>query len=890
MRYFDGLTLKAEDYNFDKEQHRRLQRIHNRYLHTWGISQGLEVKSITSGSMEVYVTEGAALDLVTLEGNETGVSESLSRQILIYDGHPDNPIDLSEYSADENIYITVSYEEIPADRDLEKGQGEEIHIWERGRLSHDKERPKDCKKNIILARVKPRKATKEEQMARQDVDAVIDSTCIYDTDTDGSPLRVYSGPRAHTLGLEKFILRLGQEIAQMPFLMSFDNIDKGIGLEVRSPSTKFTDSVKIMDDLELEGELIWKSPGGVESELKVKKCVLQLNSPHEGKWKARDGGLEVYRGGTGVAPDARIVWSELDKVWKLGIGNDLYNIAAGQKWDRLMKKDETCDDLHQHKGLYSRKGSALHFDDNGSLLVNVDLIINNFGIKWEKRGTTEVMGGVGCPGCIELFKNLQLEGPILYGLKGGLLGITAGGQKPVLLWNSSGNVGIGSVYSSQDMLEVEQSMRIIGRTNPIRITTAWTGFPDATINQAEVSNDTEKYRALMIVGNQSAGQGRKVAIWDRLDVNGFLYVNGNMSISQELVPSAGSANCGITFPSDPGGGLGDSAWLKYYPRIGENCTLEIGTSNDRDDNISLTSSGNVGIGTHIPGEKLDATGWTRIMSGTNPIRFTSNWSGFPDTAANRVEICNDTSAYKTLMIAGNKSGGQGRKVSIWDRLDVNGTLDVKGSFRVDGAIVPSVGNSESKGIMFPKDPYDGSGDAAWIRYYSDPKRGGGENMTLEIGIANDSNIELIKEKYWKGGCRWCKEGYSCGKWIYVDRWIQGIKGDRLRLYASGGVYVDGGFYVSSTKDYKENITKLCPTTVKGAFDGLEPVEFNFKGDRGRSTMGFIAEDVPDIFAAYDKKAINPMEIITVLVSEVKEQENALNQLKKRVASLKGSRK
>lgn len=899
MRYFDGLTLKEEDYKLDKQQHRRLQRLHNRYMHTWGIAEGLEVKAVTDSSMEVFVTEGVALDLVPKDP-ETDMEESISREILIYTGHPDNPIDLSEYSAGENIYITVSYECVPADRDLERGQGEEIHIWERGRISHDREKPTDRKKNIILARIVPREATEEERKIRRDADAIIDSTCIFDTDTDGSPLRVYAGPHARTLGLEKFIFKLGKEIAKMPFLTSFDKTDTGIELEVNSPSTKFTASMEVKGDLELNGELVWKEPGKVQSEFKVEGSILQVNSPGNEKWKVRDGGLEVYRGGPNEAPDARIVWSEAEKVWKLGTGNDLYAIAGGELWERLIKQ-KFCDTLpdnkyiHQHQGLYSSKGCVLRFDDNGDLSSNVDLAVNDFKLKWNSEG--QDAGGVGWFKEKEFAESIRMEGPVLFGFNRGLLGISANGQKPVLSWHTFGEealsktgVGIGSAYPTEDKLDVDGSMRILGGSNPVRFTAAWTGFPDATINQAEISNDTTNYRTLMLVGNQSAGQGRKVAVWDRLDVNGFLYVNGSMQISQALIPSAGNANNGIIFPFDPGGGSGDGAWLKYYPRSGEICTFEIGTSNDRDDNISLIPSGNVGVGTLVPGEKLDVSGWTRIMSGTNPIRFTSSWSGFPDTAANQAEICNDTGTYKTLMIVGNKSGGQGRKVSIWDRLDVNGSLQVNGNIKVDGAIIPGAGNSESKGIMFPKDPCGGSGDAAWIKYYSDPRRGGGENMTLEIGIANDSNLELVRERYWKSYCSWCSSPtnnrYGCGRWQYVERWVQGTTGDRLRLYASGGVYVNGGFYYSSSREYKENISKLCQITAQDALEGLEPVEFNFKGDSGRRTIGFIAENVPDIFTAHDKKAINPLEIIAVLVSEVKEQEHALAQLKKQVAALK----
>ena len=80
-----------------------------------------------------------------------------------------------------------------------------------------------------------------------------------------------------------------------------------------------------------------------------------------------------------------------------------------------------------------------------------------------------------------------------------------------------------------------------------------------------------------------------------------LYVNGFVR------PSAGSGNNGIIFPVDPGSGSGDVAFIKYYARTGEACTLEIATTNDADDHILLSTVGGVGIGV-LPATKLHVAG------------------------------------------------------------------------------------------------------------------------------------------------------------------------------------------------------------------------------------------------------------------------------------------
>jgi len=92
-----------------------------------------------------------------------------------------------------------------------------------------------------------------------------------------------------------------------------------------------------------------------------------------------------------------------------------------------------------------------------------------------------------------------------------------------------------------------------------------------------------------------------------------------------ITPAAGnSENAGIMFKKNAFGGGGDAAWLRYYARSGEATTLELGTSNDRNDHIALMSSGNVGIGKNDPGVKLDVAGDVRAKS------FLGRFAGFSD--------------------------------------------------------------------------------------------------------------------------------------------------------------------------------------------------------------------------------------------------------------------
>lgn len=113
------------------------------------------------------------------------------------------------------------------------------------------------------------------------------------------------------------------------------------------------------------------------------------------------------------------------------------------------------------------------------------------------------------------------------------------------------------------------------------------------------------------------------------------------------------------------------------------------------------TSGNVGIGTTQADAKLTVQGGMKvsetvilggqldILTASNPIRFSSQWSGFPDDKTNGAEISNDVSSFKTLMIVGNKSAGGVRSVSIWDVLNVNGNLRVAFTATTDKLVVNS---------------------------------------------------------------------------------------------------------------------------------------------------------------------------------------------------------
>ena len=72
---------------------------------------------------------------------------------------------------------------------------------------------------------------------------------------------------------------------------------------------------------------------------------------------------------------------------------------------------------------------------------------------------------------------------------------------------------------------------------------------------------------------------------------------------------------------------------------------------------------------------------------------------------------------------------------------------------------------------------------------------------------------------------------------------------------TGGIWID-----ASSRDYKDNIEALTTEEALGAIKELNPVKYAYKTDGTEKHVGFIAEDVPELFATKDRKGLSPMDI------------------------------
>ncbi|MCP4690764.1 MAG: tail fiber domain-containing protein, partial [Desulfobacterales bacterium] len=89
---------------------------------------------------------------------------------------------------------------------------------------------------------------------------------------------------------------------------------------------------------------------------------------------------------------------------------------------------------------------------------------------------------------------------------------------------------------------------------------------------------------------------------------------------------------------------------------------------------------------------------------------------------------------------------------------------------------------------------------------------------------------------------------------------------------------DGTYHSSSSREYKEDVRALPADEALRALNDLAPVTYRYKKDAEKTRVGFIAEDVPDLVAAKDRKTLVTMDIVAVLTRVVQEQQETIREM------------
>ena len=106
-----------------------------------------------------------------------------------------------------------------------------------------------------------------------------------------------------------------------------------------------------------------------------------------------------------------------------------------------------------------------------------------------------------------------------------------------------------------------------------------------------------------------------------------------------------------------------------------------------------------------------------------------------------------------------------------------------------------------------------------------------------------------------------------------------------RLHVAGNALISGNLELGSSRAFKKNIQPLEAKAAVDTLKALKPVSFNYKIDPTETSIGFIAEDVPDLVATNSRKSVSPMDIVAVLTKVIQEQQRTIDELSRRIGDL-----
>ncbi len=106
-----------------------------------------------------------------------------------------------------------------------------------------------------------------------------------------------------------------------------------------------------------------------------------------------------------------------------------------------------------------------------------------------------------------------------------------------------------------------------------------------------------------------------------------------------------------------------------------------------------------------------------------------------------------------------------------------------------------------------------------------------------------------------------------------------------KLHVVGNAIISGNLELGSSRTIKHAIESLDLSEALKALSNLQPVSYRYNHTPEEQTLGFIAEDVPDLVATQSRKSLKPMDIVAVLTKVVKAQQQTIDELSSKVDQL-----
>jgi len=120
-----------------------------------------------------------------------------------------------------------------------------------------------------------------------------------------------------------------------------------------------------------------------------------------------------------------------------------------------------------------------------------------------------------------------------------------------------------------------------------------------------------------------------------------------------------------------------------------------------------------------------------------------------------------------------------------------------------------------------------------------------------------------------------------GSGTLADRMM--IKDGTVSVY--GNVSAAGSITAGSSQAYKENVGPLAAVEAAELIAGLEAMSFSYKAEPDQPRLGFVAEEVAEVFGTAERKGVDAMGIVAALSKLVQTNDARIDQLTEWVEAL-----